>query len=46
MNYFQCSECGSSIYHDIEGSGCDEHGEFTEYWCNDCNSRVRIYDEE
>ena len=41
-NVFQCNVCGCMRYSDIEGSGDN----FTDYWCEDCESLVRIYDDE
>lgn len=46
MIKFICDECGCREYHDIEGWGSDEFGEYAEFWCNDCDSRVRIYDDK
>ena len=45
MNFI-CDECGNRDYSDREGSGTDEHGDFTDYWCEECEALVRIYDEE
>lgn len=40
---FLCDECGCRDYQDIEGWGSDEYGEFADYWCSECSSLVRIY---
>ena len=42
---FQCEHCGCIEYLDREGSGTDEHGDFSDYWCKECNQLTRIYDE-
>lgn len=41
---FQCEECFSTEFHDREGSGEDENGEFTDYVCEECDHITRIYD--
>lgn len=40
---FQCEECSSAEYLDIEGSGEDELGEFTDYVCKECGHITRVY---
>lgn len=42
---FQCEECLCHEYLDIEGSGEDDCGEFTDYICKECCHITRIYDE-
>lgn len=43
---FVCDECGCTEYLDREGSGTDEYGDFTDYWCKECESLVRMYENE
>lgn len=43
---FKCKNCGCMRYSDVEGSGTDKFGDFTEYWCEDCEQLTRMYDDE
>lgn len=43
---FKCDVCGCTRYSDIEGWGKDDYGKYTDYWCEDCDSLVRIYYDE
>lgn len=43
---FQCEECGSFSYEDVEGFGEDENGEFTAYVCEKCGVITRVYEED
>lgn len=40
---FQCEECGSYEYSDMEGFGEDEFGEFEDYVCSECGTITRVY---